>query len=96
MSRGWHLTPAGKVYELYSRLAWNGDVLGYEQKGEQSYWAVRASDGSVVVTLINDSGKPASKKANIAGRAMTLAAPPRSIVCMNLSGQPLERLVLAY
>ena len=96
MSRGWHLTPTGKVYELYSRLAWNGDVLAYEQKGDQSYWAVKATDGSVVVTVINDSGKATSKKANIAGRAVTLAAPPRSIVCMDLSGQPLERLLLAY
>jgi hypothetical protein len=96
MSRGWHLTPTGRVYELYSRLAWNGEVLGYEQKGDQSYWAVRTSDGSVVVTLINDSGKATSKKTDIAGRAVTLAAPPRSIVCMDLSGQPLEQLLLPY
>ncbi len=27
MTRGWHLTPTGRVYELYSRLAWNGEVL---------------------------------------------------------------------
>ena len=96
MSRGWHLTPTGKVYELYSRLAWNGDVLGYEAKGDQSYWAVQASNGSVVVTVINDSNNATNKKVKMAGRALTLAAPPRSIVCMDLNGREIERLSLAY
>lgn len=96
MSRGWHLTPTGRVYELYSRLAWNGDVLAYRGAGDQSYWGVRSSDGGVVVTLINDSNRDATKKVSIAGREMTLAAPPRSIVCVDLSGKEIERLALPY
>jgi hypothetical protein len=96
MSRGWHMTPTGKVYELYSRLAWNGEVLAYHVGGRQSYWAVRSSDGRVVVTLINDSNKPTRKNANIAGREMTLVGAPRSITCLSLNGKELERLVLAY
>lgn len=95
MSRGWHMTPTGRVYELYSRLAWSGDVLAYHGGGNQSYWAVRSSDG-VVVTLINDRDKATRKKANIAGREMTLVGPPRSIVCLDLNGKELERLVLPY
>jgi hypothetical protein len=94
MSRGWHLTPTGKVYELYSRLAWNGEVLAYQARGNQSYWAVRSSDGGVVVTLINDSNKETRKKINIAGRDINLIAPPRSIVCMDLNGKELELLAL--
>jgi len=96
MSRGWHLTPTGKVYELYSRLAWNGDVIAYRGGDNQSYWAVRSSDGRVVVTLINDSDKAMRKKANIAGREMLLSATPRSIVCVDMSGKEIERLVLPY
>jgi len=96
MSPGWHLTPTGRVYELYSRLAWNGDVLAYNGGGNQSYWAVRSSEGGMVVTLINDSNKATRKKANIAGREMTLIGPPRSIVCLDLNGKELERLVLPY
>jgi hypothetical protein len=96
MSRGWHLTPTGKVYELYSRLAWNGDVLAYDEGGDHSYWAVRSSDASVVVTLINDSDKVKKKRANIAGREMTLVGPPRSIVCLDVNGKELERLMLPY
>ena len=96
MSRGWHLTPTGRVYELYSRLAWNGDVLAYHEDGNQSYWAVRSSDGRVVVTLLNDSGGATRKMANIGGREMTLVGPPRSIVCVDLNGREIERLVLPY
>ncbi|PYT06043.1 MAG: hypothetical protein DMF60_10215 [Acidobacteria bacterium] len=94
MSRGWHLTPTGKVYELYSRLAWNGGVLTYREGGKQSYWAVRSVDGRVVVTLINDSDKPARKKVNIAGRDIILSASPSSIVCVDMNGKEIERLVL--
>ena len=96
MSRGWHLTPTGRVYELYSRLGWNGEVLGYDNGGAQSYWAVRSRAGTVVVTLINDSKKAARKKVNIAGRDMTLLGPPRSIVCLDINGKELERLMLPY
>ncbi len=96
MSRGWHLTPTGRAYELYSRLAWNGDLIFYRGGDKQSYWAVRSSDGRVVVTLINDSNKATRKKANIAGREMTLVGPPRSIVCLDLNGREIERLALPY
>lgn len=96
MSRGWHLTPTGKVYELYSRLAWNGDVLEYRGSGKQSHWAVRSNDGRVVVTLINGSNKTAKKKVKIAGRELTLSAPARSIVCFDEAGQRLESLILSY
>jgi len=95
-ARGWHLTPTGKVYELYSRLAWNGDVIAYRGGGKQSYWAVRSSDGRVVVTLINDSGKATRKKVNIEGREVNLSAPPRSIACFDMSGTQIERLELRY
>ena len=44
MTRGWHLTPTGKVYELYSRLAWNGDVITYRGGDKQSYWAVKSGE----------------------------------------------------
>ena len=96
MSRGWHLTPTGRVYELYSRLAWNGEVLAYGDGGNQSYWAVRSPDDKVVVTMINDSKKAASRRVTIAGRDMTLIGPPRSIVCLDVNGKELERLMLPY
>jgi hypothetical protein len=96
MSHGWHLTPTGRVYELFSRLAWNGEVLAYDEGGAQSYWAVRSSDDKVVVTLINDSRNSARKKVKVAGRELTLIGPPRSIVCLDLYGKELERLILPY
>jgi len=96
MSRGWHLTPTGKVYELYSRLAWEGDVISYHGGDKQSYWAVKSSEGRVVVTLVNDSGKAVRKKATIAGRELALSAPPRSIVCFEMDGREVERLTLPY
>jgi hypothetical protein len=94
LSRGWHLTPAGKVYQLYSRLAWNGDVIAYKGGNKQSYWAVRASDGRVIVTLLNDSDKQSNKKVKAAAKELNLIAPPRSIICFDLNGQEIERLSL--
>jgi hypothetical protein len=96
MSRGWHLTPTGKVYELYSRVAWNGEVVAYRSAGNQSYWAVRASDGRLVVTLINDSDKATKKKLKIAGLELSLSAPARSIVCFDEAGIRIEQLSLPY
>jgi hypothetical protein len=95
-ARGWHLTPTGKVYELYSRLAWNGDVITYRGGDKQSYWAVGSADGVVVVTFINDSDKPARKKIHVAGRDISLSAPQRSIVCVDSNGKEIDRLVLQY
>jgi len=96
MSRGWHMTPTGKVYELYSRLAWNGELIEYHGGDKLSYWAIRSSNGTVVVTLINDSNRAARKTADIGGRAMILAAAPRSIVSLDLNGKEIERIVLFY
>ena len=96
MTRGWHLTPAGKVYRLYSELAWNGDVIDFHGGDRQSYWAVRSNDGRAVVTLLNDSDKPAKKRVKVAAREMSLNAPPRSITCFDESGREIERLTLPY
>jgi len=94
-SRGWHLTPAGKVYHLYSTLAWKGDVIEY-RGGDQSYWAVSAPDGRLIVTLLNDSGKTTKKRVKLAGREWNLSAPARSIVCFDQNGQAIETLSLSY
>ena len=93
MSRGWHLTPAGRVYDLYSRLAWNGELISF-RGGNQSYWAVKASDGRTIVTILNDGGRPTKKKVTIAGRDMTITAPPHAIVCYDQNGREIERLSL--
>ena len=94
LSRGWHQTPAGKVYRLYSKLAWNGEVIVYGGGDRQRYWAVRDEAGRVVVTLLNDDGKTAKKKVKVEGLDLLLSAPPRSVVCFNRDGTELERLSL--
>jgi hypothetical protein len=96
LERGWHQTPAGKVYGLYSHVAWNGEVIEYGGSDKQRYWAVKNAGGRVIVTFLNDSSKAATKKIRIAGQLLTLSAPARSIVCYDPSGQEIERLTLAY
>jgi len=96
MKRGWHLTPTGKVYELFSRLAWSGVLLAYHEGGNESYWAVRSGEGRVVVTIINDNGKAVKKQTYIADREIRMNAPARSIVCFDVNGTELDRLVLSY
>ena len=94
LSRGWHLTPAGRVYQFYSRLAWNGDVIAYKGGDKQSYWAVRSSDGHVIVTFLNDSDKQANKKVKVAAEEISLSVPPRSIASFDINGKEIERLSL--
>jgi len=95
LSHGWHLTPAGRVYSLYSDLAWNGQVLEYHESGGQAYWAVEAAGGRTVVTLLNSKDKSVSKRVKIAGSELKLSAPARSIVCYDREGHELRRLSLA-
>ena len=94
LSRGWHQTPAGKVYRLYSELAWNGQVIANGANDKQRYWAVRAANGRVVVTLLNDAGGTAKKKLKIEGHELVLSAPSHSIVCFSAAGLEIERLIL--
>lgn len=94
-TRGWHLTPAGKVYHLYSTLSWKGDVIEY-RGGSQSYWAVKAQGGHIIVTMLNDSSKATKKKVKLAGREWNLSAPARSIVCFDQNGRAIETLSLNY
>ena len=94
LSRGWHQTPAGRVYRLYSELAWNGAVIAYGGSDKQRYWAVKGANGRVIVTLLNDDGNTVRKQVKIEGRELRLSAPSHSIVCFSLAGSEIERLVL--
>jgi hypothetical protein len=94
MSYGWHLTPAGKVYGIYSDLAWNGLVIEYHEAGDQAYWAVDPGDGRVVITVLNSKDKEFAKLVNIAGSELKLSAPSKSIVCYDGKGHEMRRLSL--
>ncbi|HKG21435.1 MAG TPA: hypothetical protein VKC34_06015, partial [Blastocatellia bacterium] len=96
LTRGWHVTPAGRVYKLYSELAWNGELLDFKGGDKQSYWAVRSSGGKLITTLLNDSNKETRKRVAFSGREMTLTAPARSIVCFDRNGLEVARLSLPY
>jgi hypothetical protein len=96
LERGWHQTPAGRVYALYSNLAWNGEVIEYGGSDKQRYWVVKDAGGRTVATFLNDTGKAATKKIRIAARQLSLSAPARSIACYDLDGRQIERLTLSY
>jgi hypothetical protein len=95
LARGWHLTPAGRVYELYSRLAWNGSIVSF-RGGDQSYWTVVNDNGRTIVSLLNCTSRAIRKGISVGGMRLSLSAPPRSIVCFGSNGQEIERLVLPY
>lgn len=96
LTRGWHVTPAGKVYRLYSELALNGEVVEFKGGDKQSYWTVKSPGGNLITTLINDSGKESRKRIMVAGRELTVTAPARSIVCVDEGGRQLSKLTLTY
>jgi hypothetical protein len=96
VTQGWHLTPAGKVYALYSKLAWNGEVLVYKEDGKQRYWAVKSPEGKVVISVLNEKNEPVSKRLNIAGRNLTVTVPPQSIICVDDTGKELDKVLLPF
>jgi len=95
MSLGWHLTPAGKVYALYSDLAWNGQVIEYRETGGHAYWAVDAGDGKTVVTLLNSKDRPMTMRVRFGDSKLELSAAPKSIACYDGAGRQLRVLSLA-
>jgi hypothetical protein len=93
-TQGWHLTPAGRVYALYAKRAWNGEVLFYKEDGKQRYWAVKSPDGEIVISMLNEKDQAVSKRLTLLGKSLTLAVPPQSIVCFDQNGRELESLRL--
>lgn len=96
LTQGWHLTPAGKVYALYSKLAWNGEVLLYKEDGKQRYWAVKSPNGAVVISLLNEKDQPVTKRLNILGKNVSVSAPPQSVVCADENGRELAKVLLPF
>jgi hypothetical protein len=95
-TQGWHLTPTGKVYALYSKLAWNGEVLFYKEDGKQRYWAVKSPSGAVVISMLNEKDQPVTKRVTIKGKELTLTVPPQSIVCFDEGGRELDQVLLPF
>lgn len=93
---GWHATPTGLVYALYSRLAWNGRRVGFGGTEKARYWAVEDSGGNLVVTVLNDNGKSKIVRAAVAGLDLKLTAEARSITCFDARGDAIESLSLRY
>ncbi len=95
-TKGWHLTPAGRVYALYSKLAWNGDVLFYKEDGRQRYWAVKSPEGAVVISLLNEKNQAVSKRINIVGKNLNVTVPPQAVVCFDENGRELDKVLLPF
>jgi hypothetical protein len=93
---GWHLTPAGQVYRLYSRLAWDGQLAVFGGDTKERYWAIRRPSGNIVVTFLNDRDRSRRKRITGGGIDVTLTAPARSIVCADREGKVIEILSLPY
>lgn len=93
---GWHMTPTGRVYSLYSRLAWNGRRVAFEGSDKTRYWAVESPAGKVVVTVLNDNGDSKTVRARVAGLELNLTAAPRSIACFDRQGELIESLSLSH
>lgn len=95
-TQGWHLTPAGKVYALYSKLAWNGEVLSYKEEGKQRVWAVKSPGGALVISVLNEKEQAVTKRLTIAGRSLTVRVPPQSVVCFDETGKEIDKVLLPF
>lgn len=93
---GWHLTPTGQVYQLYSRVAWNGRIISYQGKDKERQWAVRGASDQVVVTFLNDNDSARTKRFTGEGFDANITAPAHSIVCTDKDGKVINILSLPY
>lgn len=91
LTPGWHVTPPGRVYALYSNLAFRGRLLSFDRDGDEEYWVTQGSHGAVY-TILNSKDSRLSKEFVVAGRKLSLSAPPRSVVCFDPTGKEIGRV----
>ncbi|MEW6129808.1 MAG: hypothetical protein AB1757_22400 [Acidobacteriota bacterium] len=96
LTKGWHLTPTGKVFALYSKLAWNGEIISYKEDGKQRYWTIKDSRGHFISTLINEDKKQISKKLKVSGSELRLNVPGQAIVCFDENGIIIDNVLLPF
>lgn len=84
---GWHLTPAGRMYGLFARELWRGDLLDHTDAGGVQTWTVRWPDGSPRLGVLNATDAPLARSFMLDGVEVAVALGPRSGVVYTPAGE---------
>ena len=91
LTPGWHLTPAGRNYSIFSRVAWRGRVLMFGESKDAEYWAVKSDEGDTVFLLLNFGESQITRR--FSPGQIKIAAPPHSLVSVDSSGHEVGRIL---
>ena len=84
---GWHLTPAGRMYGLFARELWRGEIVGHTDEGDVQTWTARWPDGSLRVGVLNATEAPLSRSVAVGGAAVSVSLGPRSGAVYTSAGE---------
>lgn len=93
LAKGWHLTPIGRLYGLFAREVWRGDLLSFVDEGPVQVWTTRFPDGEVRAGVLNATGVPLARTIEVGGARVDVALLPRSAAVYTAAGE-LAREVL--
>jgi hypothetical protein len=82
---GWHLTPAGRVHQLYQQWAWNGLILGFTNQDKAQYWIVRHPQHGELVSALNLTNQPLRRVVKFLNQPLQITIAPQSVACFQLA-----------
>ena len=84
---GWHLTPAGRMYGLFARELWRGEIIDHTDAEGVQTWTVRWPDGTLRFGVLNAADVPLARSFKLDGVEVAVALGPRSAVVTTSAGE---------
>jgi hypothetical protein len=84
---GWHLTPAGRMYGLFARELWRGELLDHTEAAGVQTWTARWPDGSLRLGVLNATDAPLARAFTLDGAEIAVTLGPRSGVVYTTAGE---------
>ncbi len=87
LSHGWHLTPAGRMYGLFAREVWRGELLGFVDEGPVQIWTARMPDGELRLGVLNATAARLDRTVTLGDTNIPVALAPRSAIVLSAAGE---------
>jgi hypothetical protein len=84
---GWHLTPAGRLYGLFAKELWRGELLDHTDEGGVQTWSVRMPDGALRTGVLNATDAAVERTLAVGDAAMRASLAPRTGAVFAAAGE---------
>lgn len=87
LTPGWHLTPAGRVQQLYQTTAWAKNILAFRENDDIQYWAAQNAQNETILSILNSKSDSLSKTVKLDDKLINVTVPARTIVSFTLNDE---------